>query len=467
MTRILSIIGLIGLIGALVGAALLGTRAFPRADLTTNLNSEALLPQSGGAEAAVSQPDSAASRATFTDTLADDSLIIIGLSLLAAAGIALLASILKTAFATQATRIGCFVTAGIGTLVIVLAAGVGVFWLATQFAPAAAPVEETAAEEPAAEETEEAVTEEPTEEAAEEPTAEEAEEEAEEPTPTPRSANTPAPTPTPTIAVPSPPEPDDTSTPPPTEGGVTPVEVPTEQEMLTETAVPQETQTGADQQEPVRSVIEVEWPMQMEVNRSDSVRIMLIRISEEVYVPTVEVAGNTVEAATPIPLGTPGAPIEEAFGRSYHAFATASLIGTTFDIERASPGRRSLEQDRIVWEWNLMPTTKGPQTLNANIIIEWEPDDGGSTIERQIWRARLDTTVRKPLLPTRNVGLLTTIGGVLGSGFTIPWIFDRLQDFVFGRIQDWLYDRAKEGVKRRAQRRAQRKRKRPRSTKKQ
>jgi hypothetical protein len=274
-----------------------------------------------------------------------------------------------------------------------------------------------------------------TEEAAAEEPAEE--EEAEPLTPTATETGEAAPTAAPTNAPTSPPAMVEATA---TEQPVTPTQAAVEEQ-------PPQTQT----------VIEVEWPVQMEINRADSVRIALIRISEGVYVPTVEVGGNVVEAATPIPVGTPGAPIEEAFGSSYYAYATASLVGTTFDIKRASLERRSLAQDRIVWEWNLTPTAKGPQALNANIVIEWEPDDGGATIERQIWQARLDTEVKKRFLPTQNVGLVTAISGVIGSGFSIPWIFDRLQDFVFGRIQDWLYDRAKAGVQRRSERRRKKK----------
>lgn len=443
MTRVLSFIGIIGLIGALLGAALLGTRAFPRADVTTDISSEALQPQATGVDAVVSQSDSTAGP-TFTDTLADDSLILTGLALAAAFGIALLVSILKTVFATRATRIGCFLIAGTGTLVLVLGAVVGIFWLLANLSPMAAPLPEDIAQEPAAEEPEEEAIEPPTEEPAEESGEEEFEYPtptamvAEEATPTAELANTPIP---PLLT---------TATEAPTEQAASPA--PTVEAEPTQSI---EAAPGPDPDtEPSRrSVIEVEWPVQMEIDRADTVRIELIRISEGVYVPTAEVAGNTIEAATPIPVGTPGAPIEEAFGVSYHAYATASLVGTTFDIERASLERRSLTQDRIVWEWNLTPTTKGTQALNANIVIEWEPDDGGATIERQIWQARLETEVKKRLIPTPQVGLVTAISGIVGSGFSIPWIFDRLQDFVFGRIQDWLYDRAKAGVQRRAERR--------------
>ncbi len=407
MTRILSFIGIIGLTVALIGAALLGTRAFPRADLTTRIGSEALQARTAEVEAVTAQPDAAAGPTTFRDTLADDSLILTGLALAAAFGIALLASIVKTAFVTRAGRIGCFLSAGIGALVLVLGAVGGMLWLMSNLAPmGAAPAsgdmaaEEPAEEEPAAEE----------EVAAEEP-AEEVEYE------------TTAPT----------------------------------QAAITATAAPAPTEPAASPTQPVeesfQTVIEVEWPVQMEIDRSDTVRIALVRVSDGLYVPTAEVAGNVVEAATPIPVGTPGSPIEEAFGGDYQAFATASLVGTTFNIERGSLARRSLAGDRIVWDWNLTPTAKGPQILSANIVIEWEPVNGGAVIERQIWQARLDTEVKKRIVPTRNAGLITAFSSVIGSVFSIPWIFDRMQDFVFGRIQDWLYDRAKTGVQRRAARR--------------
>jgi hypothetical protein len=64
----------------------------------------------------------------------------------------------------------------------------------------------------------------------------------------------------------------------------------------------------------------------MEIDRSDSIRISLVRTTDQVFVPTIEIAGHTVIAASPIPAGTPKVPIEKAFGSEYKGKKVKSVI---------------------------------------------------------------------------------------------------------------------------------------------
>lgn len=165
----------------------------------------------------------------------------------------------------------------------------------------------------------------------------------------------------------------------------------------------------------------------MEIDRSDSIRVSLIRIVGQTYVPTIEITGHTAVVASPIPVGTPGLPIQSAFGPEYAAFATAYLAATAFDVRSVTSEEQSLEQPIITWEWNIIPKNDGPQTVNLSIEVRWKPKGGGQIVQRQIWRTRLDVLVERPLITTGQLSVLTLIGGFVGSGLSIPWIYERIK----------------------------------------
>ena len=176
-------------------------------------------------------------------------------------------------------------------------------------------------------------------------------------------------------------------------------------------------------------MVEAEWPKKMEIDRSDSMRISLVRTTDQVFVPTIEIAGHTVIAASPIPVGTPEAPIERAFGPEYEALAIANLAGAAFDVSPLTTEYQSLEQLRITWEWNIIPRKPGPQIVNVSIEVQWKPiRSEGQTIRRQIWRSRLDILVEKPLIATGQLSLFTLISGLIGSGLSVPWLYERIKE---------------------------------------
>jgi hypothetical protein len=176
-------------------------------------------------------------------------------------------------------------------------------------------------------------------------------------------------------------------------------------------------------------MIEAEWPERMEIDRSDSIRISFIRTTEQIFMPTIEIAGHTVIADTPIPFGTPGAPIEKPPGSEYKASAIANLAGTAFKISPCTNEYQSLEQSQITWEWNIMPEKPYSQTINASIQVQWEPIGGnGKTIQRQIWRRRLDIFVEKPLITADQLSVTSLFSGFVGSALSIPWLYGRIKE---------------------------------------
>jgi len=175
--------------------------------------------------------------------------------------------------------------------------------------------------------------------------------------------------------------------------------------------------------------IEVEWPEKLEVNRSDSVRISFFQTTDESYVPYLEVDDNQVTSTTPIPAGTPGAELNRAFGVDYEGFASANLVGTAFNIIPVTSQEQSLVQDRITWEWNIISDMPGEQVLNAIIEIEWRSTSGSNTVQRQVWRQRLDVQVEDPLIPTNVLGLFTGFSSVLGTVFSFPWVYRKVKQW--------------------------------------
>ena len=185
------------------------------------------------------------------------------------------------------------------------------------------------------------------------------------------------------------------------------------------------------------AMVEAEWPKKMEIDRSDSIRVSFVHTTDQLFVPTIEIAGHTVIAASPIPVGTLEAPIGKAFGSEYKASAIANLAGTAFKISPVTTEYQSLEQPRITWEWNIMPEKSGPQTINATIQVQWEPIGGdGETEQRPIWRSRLDILVEKPLIATGQLNTFSLISAFVGSMLSVPWLYERMKEIREKRQDD-------------------------------
>jgi len=228
------------------------------------------------------------------------------------------------------------------------------------------------------------------------------------------SSPIPSPTSPPTLTPPAP-----TQTPSPT---ALPAPLPTATEMPRPTPSPAPT-----------LAVEAEWPSRMGLDRSDSIRISLVNQSGKL-IPTIEVPGHTAVAETPFPFSTPGTPLGGAYGSEYDAFVIARLAGTAFDIELATAEEYQwVGQSRVTWEWNIIPKIPGEQIMNATIEVKWKRRDTGQTIEQPIWRSRLQVAVEKPWLTTGQISLFTVISGVLGSGLSIPWVYERAQEWRKGR----------------------------------
>lgn len=184
-----------------------------------------------------------------------------------------------------------------------------------------------------------------------------------------------------------------------------------------------------DTEPPDNFLVEAEWPARMEVGGSGTIQVSLIRTSAG-YVPTVEIAGNTAVVFTPIPVGTPGQDLSSAFGQDYIAkSAVAQIAGASFTIQPAVPSEaQMLDQPQIVWTWNISSDTPvNDQGLDLTVQIEWQRVGNAQDVKSPvIWRDHIEIDVFQPLLKAGQVSTLSLFSAFLGSGLSIPWLYERL-----------------------------------------
>ena len=144
--------------------------------------------------------------------------------------------------------------------------------------------------------------------------------------------------------------------------------------------------------------------------------------------PSIEAPGHTVIADTPIPIGTPGAPIQRAFGVEYEAFAHAKLAASNFDFQSASLEYQALEQSTVQWEWNISPKEVGDQLVNLSVEVQWRPTGGqAEPIERSIWHSQLDILVKQPLIPTDTLNTMSVGSGFAGLILIVLWLYQKFR----------------------------------------
>lgn len=171
-----------------------------------------------------------------------------------------------------------------------------------------------------------------------------------------------------------------------------------------------------------RLIVETEWPMKMEVNRSGTIRVSLIRVGDNTYLPTVEIAGHTAIVSTLIiPTPNPGPETTE-----YQAFVT-SYIPSTTTLEVVPPPfpEQLLDQSRIDWIWNIVANKPGDHEITVYIYVHWKPktDAGSPTAPLLVWHSTRVIKAVQPLITIGQISVATLISGSVGSGLSVPWLY--------------------------------------------
>lgn len=162
------------------------------------------------------------------------------------------------------------------------------------------------------------------------------------------------------------------------------------------------------------------WPTQMDLNTSDTIRVLLIPNNFNDYLSALATTAGSgthrvaSEQLASIPGGffESGETIAGLFGSDSEPFATAHLAATTFDVQPTGPGERPLDLLHIVeWSWIISPKILGRQVINVDIDIVWKSKKSGQVIHQvQLWQSNFDIKVTQPFFDSSQL-----TAGALGS----------------------------------------------------
>ena len=170
-------------------------------------------------------------------------------------------------------------------------------------------------------------------------------------------------------------------------------------------------------------VIDKYWPDQLDLNTSDTIRVLLIkREAGSFSIPTTTIGTHKAAEEKPrfrIDFGTPvpncGTDLPTALGPANTLFATAHLVATTFNIQSIGPEERPFDTsnavDGVEWDWNISPKTLGTQLLNIDIDLLWKSKSNGLVVQQvQIWQSHFIIKVVQPFFDSSQLTV-----GALGS----------------------------------------------------
>ena len=151
-------------------------------------------------------------------------------------------------------------------------------------------------------------------------------------------------------------------------------------------------------------------------------------------------ASQSVLSATPIPNGTPDAPLSQAFGPGYMVFVYAQLDvspASKFDLPQLRQDSQSLEQQQPIFSWTITPKETTQAVITITITGQWKPISTGNEIDIPLGEHRQNYDVAStPTTPGASIiRALTTLGSAFvpvfttfgGIGLTIPWILDQIR----------------------------------------
>jgi hypothetical protein len=160
-------------------------------------------------------------------------------------------------------------------------------------------------------------------------------------------------------------------------------------------------------------MVEVEWPLQMRLGDSDTIRLALV--------PSA--GGYTVRAEFP-EHQTSTEPVEISRPGGYDLSAIAWLEGAGFDISPDGAQPQGLPVDTTVtWRWTLTPRSAGQHRLSLRLNLRWIPQPGSGKLLRdtQMYSKPLTIQVASLLgLTTLQAGLIGLAGIVFGGSLGMP-----------------------------------------------
>lgn len=181
------------------------------------------------------------------------------------------------------------------------------------------------------------------------------------------------------------------------------------------TARPMATQRPEETALVEERIVELEWPRQMRLGDSDTIRLALIP-SRNGYIVQAEFPEHQTtsdEIAVPRPGG-------------YDLSAVARLDGAGFDISPQGEQVQGLPlQSAVTWRWTLTPRSAGQHRVSLRLSLRWIPQTAAEkTIrETQIYSRALTVQVASFLgLSTLQAALIGLSGIALGGTCSLPLV---------------------------------------------
>jgi hypothetical protein len=126
---------------------------------------------------------------------------------------------------------------------------------------------------------------------------------------------------------------------------------------------------------------------------------------------------------TPVSVGTPGVPLQLAFGPHYQEVdAAVKLAAINFDVTPNSVEWQSLDQTSDEWGWTITPKQAGQQVIIFAVDLRWNPAQQGKgapqTVERQIWESDpKDVNVQEDRVTWGQLQIGPLVSGALAAAF--------------------------------------------------
>jgi hypothetical protein len=170
------------------------------------------------------------------------------------------------------------------------------------------------------------------------------------------------------------------------------------------------------------------WKFTTPVHESIAISLTIVNTSSNV--PVIPQPNQTQASSQLTPVGTPHVPILEAFGPNYDVFAVAQLSASAFDVDPREQLKQSLDQQEVIFTWNVTPKYGGGQTLNFAVTGIWIPKSGGETIERPL--ANLSGNmwvidVGDAFFTFGKITLADLLLALIASVLNVPWIVDLIK----------------------------------------
>jgi hypothetical protein len=208
---------------------------------------------------------------------------------------------------------------------------------------------------------------------------------------------------------------------------------------------------GGNQSPEEIECLEVNYPSEIEMDGSKTIKLSILRMtterlvsrykdknpevkevhteSDDMFTGPFEHEGMMIRInpLTPLELTSP---LKDAFGQEYKAVANAELITTAFDSKSdIPPGEgQSLELPEVTWKWVVSPKQPNTQSLFITILLEWKNKNNGDLKQHRIRTDNFNIEVYKPFLTTGQVNIAALLVGLIGSGLSFPWLYDRYKE---------------------------------------